>query len=712
MIVLLVKVPSKLQGASLLGVHNWVKSQIAATNPGSALDYKLRDKTGNPMTLSDVSRNPGQEIFIEFDTPERSNPPNNLTMIPELEVDYPSLAQRGNNITSLLPGDINSAMATRIIAEQGLRRGLHTLNRLTIKKEDVRISSPTTAALMQMGEVIRSNPSVRRNSSRTPFTQQTPINYSSERGLAEYLIETTNANLDFKDIKGVTPLVHNTKIAARYGLNERDIRQFARDVLADYLIAASSNRGLLRTLLRRMPSLREDKSTIQKIIYMFPQQPKPFYNGTQGVFVASSMFMYPFYAERALSDRDVNRIVQFARGYPNNIRGGDGQVRVPRGLVGLLGTMRIRGRGGIVRRFRSFIRGQRTVEASDDYLEADFNANGYLPTITDRLGQDPAVLISRLGTPRIFFFEDLGGFYPTPPPKWPTAIVYAIMDAFLENLPHLLDPTNPMDARMSTARLAFFAEPSEPIKITVGGKPLEFNAEKLRKIQDDNPIPAGATREQYNAFFAAMGLEEQATLASAQTQYTVTVNAIENAVRGAIAEGGSALKMESTLEFDTDRPKSVIELAYDVAEIAANKYDYNVRGDDFKFIMAVVYQSFTALQSRELAPTFGAIYGAVLGAGAAANLDAIQRRLEEGEVYGEDANAVARQVLRIARVMDMTRQLNAEPAGSVAAVDAAEIETFIDDETMYANTSPNRAFAGEMIAVLTGLRAALEYARA
>ena len=711
MIVLLVKVPSKLQGASLLGVHNWVKSQITVTNPGSALDYKLRDRTGNPITLSDVSRNPGQEIFIEFDTPKRSNPPNNLTMIPELEVDYPSLTQGGNNLTSLLPGDIDSAMATRIIAEQGLRRGLHTLNRLTIKKEDVRISSPTTAALMQMGEVIRSNPSVRRNSSRTPFTKQTPINYSSERGLAEYLIETSNTDLDPADIKGVTPLVHNTKIAARYGLNERDIRQFARDVLSDYLIAASSNRGLLRTLLRRMPDLREDNSTIQKLVYMFPQQPKPFYNGRQGVFVASAMFMYPFYAERALSNRDVNRIVQFARGYPNNVRGGDGQVRIPRGLSGLLGTMRISA-GGVFQAFRSFIRGQGTVEASDGALEAAFAADGYLPTIATRLGRDPAVLISRRGEPRIYFYEDLGGFYPTPPPKWPTAIVYAIMDAFLENLPHLLDPSNPMDSRMSTARLAFFATPSEKLVINVSGKEIGFNADELKKIQDDNPISAGATLADYNAFFVAMGLEEQATLASAQTQYAVTVNAIENSVRGVIAGGGNALKMESTLEFDTDRPKSVIELAYDVAEIASNKYDYNVRGDDFKFIMAVVYQSFTTLQSRDLAPTFGDIYGAVLGAGAAANLDAIQSRLEEGEVYGEDANAVARQVLRLARVMDMTNQLDAEPAGSVGPVDAAEIRTFIDDETMYANLSPNRSFAGEMTTLLNSLRVSLERAAA
>ena len=36
-------------------------------------------------------------------------------------------------------------------------------------------------------------------------------------------------------------------------------------------------------------------------------------------------------------------------------------------------------------------------------------------------------------------------------------------------------------------------------------------------------------------------------------------------------------------------------MTYDIAEIATAKYDYNMRGDDFKFVMAVVTYSFRAL---------------------------------------------------------------------------------------------------------------------
>ena len=50
-----------------------------------------------------------------------------------------------------------------------------------------------------------------------------------------------------------------------------------------------------------------------------------------------------------------------------------------------------------------------------------------------------------------------------------------------------------------------------------------------------------------------------------------------------------------TLTFDAGGPKSILEMVYDIAEIASTKYDYNMRGDDFKFTMAMVHYSFEAL---------------------------------------------------------------------------------------------------------------------
>ena len=37
---------------------------------------------------------------------------------------------------------------------------------------------------------------------------------------------------------------------------------------------------------------------------------------------------------------------------------------------------------------------------------------------------------------------NIGGFFPSPPPKWPTAVVYSLMDTILANA-HILDIENP-----------------------------------------------------------------------------------------------------------------------------------------------------------------------------------------------------------------------------------------------------------------------------
>ena len=51
----MVRVPKDLSGASLLGVHNWVKGNIARNNPGASPDYTISDSRGNRLTLSDVA---------------------------------------------------------------------------------------------------------------------------------------------------------------------------------------------------------------------------------------------------------------------------------------------------------------------------------------------------------------------------------------------------------------------------------------------------------------------------------------------------------------------------------------------------------------------------------------------------------------------------------------------------------------------------------
>ena len=54
--------------------------------------------------------------------------------------------------------------------------------------------------------------------------------------------------------------------------------------------------------------------------------------------------------------------------------------------------------------------------------------------------------------------------------------------------------------------------------------------------------------------------------------------------------------ISSGLTWDPAGPKSIVEIAYDVAEIATAKYNYNPRGDDFKFIMFMIHYSLEELK--------------------------------------------------------------------------------------------------------------------
>ena len=99
MIYVMVRVPKDLSGASLLGVHNWVKGNIARNNPGASPDYTISDSRGNRLTLSDVARSAGSDINIEVTTVSgvRNNPPANLTMIPSTDIPYPDMVRTGNS---------------------------------------------------------------------------------------------------------------------------------------------------------------------------------------------------------------------------------------------------------------------------------------------------------------------------------------------------------------------------------------------------------------------------------------------------------------------------------------------------------------------------------------------------------------------------------------------------------------------------------------
>ena len=623
MIQVMVKVPTGLSGASLLAVHNWVKGSIARTNPGASPDYTITDSAGSRLTLSDVARSAGKDINIEVTTISavRNNPPTSLTMIPGMEKEYTEMTRTGNSLTELLPNEIDSAMATRVIAEQGLHRGLHTLNRMTLEVNNKHISSPTTAALLQMGEMIKKNPS-----DRTLFTQRTPVHYGSEKALQTWLTEASGAD----DISIANTDVENAKIAAKYGLNTQDITKFSQEVLSDYLFAASSNRGLIRTLIRNLPELTDNnrasasRETIQKLIYMFPTQPRSFYEGSQRVFVANPAFMYPAYAEGILSLSQMQTIVRFAQNYPRNMGRLD---TVPRALRSITRT----GRARIYHNWRRWLhqtvtRG-RGVADHTNVLDAEYSREGHLQTVVAALTQDPRDALREIDFRPISYYSDMGGFYPSPPEKWPRKLMYAIMDGFLVNLPHIVNMEDPTQTNLTPVQMAYFTQMNKPAKskksdkkpkakdkikvqTLVGGSEVTLtrteadNILKLSTITEDDSEGLAEFFKHAAVLKIIKGLPDIEGNPALLERYLEIVSNVTDAlathdtapeVDHKSGDKEYMLYDKTELSFDAAGPKSIVEMVYDIAEIATNKYDYNMRGDDFKFTMSVVHYAFNSM---------------------------------------------------------------------------------------------------------------------
>lgn len=594
MITLKLTVPNDLAGASLLGVHNWIKSHIARTNPGGSPDYSVSDMSGNQLTLSDVARNPGSEIMVNYIEGVKINP-SSLAPVPGIEFTYPSLPRTGNDITTILPDEIDSALAQRIISEQGLNRGLHTLNRLLLRKSSPFPVSPTTAAVLQMGQnlLVKNNPA-----DRTPFTQRTPNFYSPEKALESYLKHITGVSEITAEARNA---IFDAGVAAKYGLNRENIEQFAADVAAEFLWAASSNRGFIRMVIARLPDLRGDRTTIAKLLEMFPQRADQFYNGTQNVFVASPIFIYPNLGNGLLTDGQLRTIISAAENYPQNVS----RNRFPRSLSNLIVRRNnMLAWGSELIGFNFFFGSSVDSRDQADRLDRDIERRGF-GAVNQRLIESvssPRELrrLQRVSSIRpIGFFSDIGGFYPSPPPKWPAKLVYATMDAMLENLPRIVNIQNPMLSRLYPIALQTTVNlPNEvsvqqpyadimpvgtPPSITLSLKDADGNYQDYT----NSSIPALRALGFFIPTESQLRARNMATVRRDTDRRQVINARILEAIENHITQKEGT---RGQLRFDpTVQGISMLELVYLAAEIATDKYDYNPRGDDYLFIAALLH---------------------------------------------------------------------------------------------------------------------------
>ena len=646
MILVLVNIPSNLHGASLLKAHSWVKSHVARSNPGGSPDYKLSDASGNPMTLSDVIRNPNTDVIIEVSTIDgaRRNPASSLAPIPDIEFDYPTKPRSGDHLKALLPSDLNPALVTRIVAEQGLIRGLHTLNRLSVEDANVKPVTPTTAALMQLNQ-IRTNPG------RTPFTKRTPEIYGSEKALASWLGDEFAAEYTKAEQFST---VNNAQIAAKYGLNKHDIQKFAKEVLSDYLLAASSNRGLIRALIRNNPSLKGNRESIAKLTQVFPCHPQPFYDGVQRVFVAHPAFIYPAYADTIVTQKGFSKtVINFISDYPQSITLTGKLTRTHSKMDNYIGAVRQGGFKGMYNQFRKFVM---RVDADDsaDVIDAEYDTQGYWRTVTERLSQSPEAAVKKANFKPLQYFTDLGGFYPSPPPKWPKHIVYSIMDAFLENMPHLLASDG--TAHMDPITMAQTLDKTLKIdKLKIGNY---FTLENV-KIEDISPILEGG----FSDAKLKKLIGEENMVKAAELGRQLMAMAIRGAFADAVTNEAVRGGTRKTVTYDSSGPKSVLEMAYDVAEISRAKYNQSLIGDDFKFVMAMLHVCIHTLNESSdpgdfTAENFTKYLSGVLGAKRGDELNRLKDRLAESAIEGDD-EAMQFRVIVMANLMLIRNDIEA-----------------------------------------------------
>jgi hypothetical protein len=640
-------VPSDLAGSSILGVHNWIKSQVARSNPGGSPDYTIVDMSGNKLTLSDVARNPGNEILVNVvGSPVKSNPPAYLAPVPGLELEYPMIPRSGNDVMLLMPEDIDPTLVQRIVAEQGLNRGLHTLNRLLLMQDTTKGVSPQTAAILQMGEKLRTSAAyVRKNpADRTPFTQRTPHYYSPEKALGEWMTDYTGAT-NIGPLHGdqnFQVLAADAKVANKYGLSYSKLRTFSRSVLAEFLFAASANRGLLRALTRNSPEVRNDRELMQRLIALFPQRADQFYEGQVNVFVATPLFIYPAHADGLLSSRQMNSIIRFARGYPQNM---NRNARMPASISKLLYDP---GRGG---QFTAWLRqslssriGLDTQQSNDlssmlDQMIESGGLTGVVRRFDDPEGDRQGYLrpFSPTRNRPIGYFSNIGGMYPTIPAKWPPALVYAIMDGFLEHLGDIVDTNG--NFGFQAMRMGGTFRTSEEYQLTFpnpllnvrnpltdttmdatqgspGNETVTITMPRDLDLLLSAPVNEAASGNITWDTIRSIGehpgfdLASKGAISILANQRTAAGNlrqpgnnwvraavlaAIEEANRNQI-EAGAVL--QGNIEFAATEGVSVLELCYRIAEIATEKYNYNPRGDDFLFIMAMCEFSLRELQPQ------------------------------------------------------------------------------------------------------------------
>ena len=658
------KVPTTLSGGSLLDAHKWVKSQMAKSNPGGSADYTLRNPEGGSVTLSDIIRNNPNNVEVEIVTNGiggvRSNPRG--ISIPTDFSSSPSFPRTGNFTMALLPNRLDPQLVERMVAQEGLFAAVQTLTILLSERSVAESISPRTAGLLYAHSAIpRKNPSV-----KTPFLGDAVKEMvDSDIRISQYLYQQFEVDIEAHD-----GIIGKAKISATYGLTRRMLDTFVDDVLAPFLAVAPANRGALREINKKIPQIKtrssETKTEIAKrtgkkivgaltpeklkaaakkagfktesdyakayakLMELLPTRAEDFYHGREFGLLANPQCIYPILADRIIRPGVVLELLKVADKYPDNLKelsagptppigrahpqGWGLELTKKQGKI-IRGPAELNTRGGWRARFkRIFYPGSSNIMDSFDsklkMIKGTKKGNeNYMDHIIKAI-QAPGLADSADPEKQYFVFtSNIGGFFPSPPNKWPQQVVYAVMDTLLQSIPDIVDIDNPEENYESRVYMAlaspkladeyeFIFDENKDVTITMG---------KVKEALGDSQDEVDKRSVLVDLLNPVPGASLPTDMKEPENGLLFLQYVLDNCARAS-----------NTFSVDPKYGKSIFELLFEVMETSQGKYNYELVDQDITF--ALILLDFSIRQLFEdgkigKTPKTGISIGGIIGEG-------------------------------------------------------------------------------------------------
>lgn len=576
-----------------MNAHKWVKSQMARTNPGGSADYTLRSIDGNSLTLSDLTRsNPmGEIIEVEIVHSGKPGIRSNPSGVP-IPTDFsssPSFARAGNFTAALLPSRLDPQLVERMVAQEGLFGAVQTLTILLSEQSPAESISPTTAALLYAHSAIpRSNPSV-----KTPFLADTPKEMiDSDVRILRYMNEKGIVDVD--SLERGDAMISGAKLSAKYGVTKVLLDKFVDDVLAPFMAVAPANRGALRHINKKLPSIASDKNrkvdmkkSFAKLMEMMPTKAEDFYHGRQYGLIAAPQSVYPLLCEKILTPKAVKILLNAAKKYPESlIRGGDGkpELKLTPDEKKLIFNQSAHGFGINLRDSFSkiFKPGSPNINIANKAKETLLRGSKrddkqYIALIIEAINAPGIIDSISPSNSKLSFTKDIGGFFPSPPNRWPQQVVYAVMDTFIVNLPEIVNLEKPQDNYESLVYKMLHTSKDTLNTTTINNKKIaKSDIEKALTAKPDRVALVDELDKEFSlSSFNKTALEDSGA------EFLNFV--IQNCTA------------ESVGKLDAQHGKSTFELLFEVVETAKGKYNYNLEDDDITFALMLIDYSINRL---------------------------------------------------------------------------------------------------------------------